>query len=116
MNILFSDFGARFNHSLSLSNIENLDLSNNALEDKGIFHLNEFFFLIVSLGLTSLCSSFHQRKLPLISINLQSCSLTHKSLYALHTQLITNNHLLRNLQILNLAGNRIKEENVCVNH
>jgi hypothetical protein len=45
MNILFSDFGARFNHSLSLSNIENLDLSNNALEDKGNFHLNMFFFL-----------------------------------------------------------------------
>jgi len=43
MNILSSDFGARFNHSLSLSNIENLDLSYNALEDKGNFHLNKFF-------------------------------------------------------------------------
>jgi hypothetical protein len=37
MNILSSDFGTRFSHSLSLSHIENLDLSNNALEDRGRF-------------------------------------------------------------------------------
>ncbi len=62
--------------------------------------------------MTSLNSSLQQRKLPLISINLQSCSLTHKSLLVFNTALIVNNNLLTNLQILNLSGNRIKEENV----
>ena len=72
-------------------------MSHNALEDKGLSTLN---------------TSLQQRKSPLISINLQSCSLTQKSLYHFHTALVTNNYLLRNLKILNLAGNRIKEENV----
>jgi hypothetical protein len=63
-------------------------------------------------GLIALSSSFQQRKLPLRSINLQSCSITHKSLQVFHTALINNNFLLKNLQILNLSGNRIKEENV----
>ena len=61
----------------------------------------------------ALSPSLQQRKLPLISINLQSCSLTHKSLYAFNTTLITNNFLLKSLQIINFSGNRIKEENVC---
>ncbi|CAF3341597.1 unnamed protein product [Rotaria sp. Silwood1] len=90
------DFCTRFAHSLPVSHIEKLDLSNNALEDK---------------GLIALCSSLQQRKLPLISINLQSCSLTHKSLHVFNTAIINNNNLLRTLQILNLSGNRIKEEN-----
>jgi len=60
----------------------------------------------------SLSPSLQQRKLPLISINLQSCSLTHKSLLVFNTALIINHNLLTNLQILNLSGNRIKEENV----
>ncbi|CAF0976859.1 unnamed protein product [Rotaria sordida] len=90
------DFCTRFAHSLPVSHIEKLDLSNNTLEDK---------------GLIALSSSLQQRKLPLKSINLQSCSLTHKSLHVFNTALINNNYLLRNLQILNLSGNRIKEEN-----
>ena len=63
-------------------------------------------------GLISLSSSLSQRKLPLMSINLQSCSLTHKSLQVFNTALMNNNYLLKNLQIINLSGNRIKEENV----
>lgn len=59
-----------------------------------------------------LTPALQQRKLPLTSINLQYCSLTHKSLLGFHTALVTNNHLLRNVQSLNLTGNRIKEENV----
>ncbi|CAF2605251.1 unnamed protein product [Rotaria sp. Silwood2] len=90
------DFCTRFAHSLPVSHIEKLDLSNNALEDK---------------GLIALSSSLQQRKLPLVSINLQSCSLTHKSLHVFNTTLINNNNLLRTVQILNLSGNRIKEEN-----
>ncbi|CAF3056472.1 unnamed protein product [Rotaria socialis] len=90
------DFCTRFTHSLPVCHIEKLDLSNNALEDK---------------GLIALSSSLQQRKLPLISINLQSCSLTHKSLLVFNTAIINNNNLLKNLQILNLSGNRIKEEN-----
>lgn len=97
MNGISSDFCSRFGHSVSVSHIEHLDLSHNALEDKGLSTLN---------------TSLQQRKSPLVSINLQSCSLTHKSLYGFHTALVTNNNLLRYLQILNLAGNRIKEENV----
>jgi hypothetical protein len=33
----FSDFCTRFAHSLLVGHVENLDLSNNALEDKGRF-------------------------------------------------------------------------------
>ncbi len=58
-------------------------------------------------------SSLNQRKLPLRSINLQSCSLTHKSLLVFNTALTNNNYLLKNLQIVNLSGNRIKEDTVC---
>jgi Ran GTPase-activating protein (RanGAP) involved in mRNA processing and transport len=93
---LRQDFGTRFAHCLSVTHVENLDLSNNALEDK---------------GLVTLSSSLQQRKLPLRSLNLQSCSITHKSLHVFHTALITNNNLLKSLQILNLSGNRIKDEN-----
>jgi hypothetical protein len=60
----------------------------------------------------ALSSSLQQRKLPLRSLNLQSCSITHKSLHVLNTALTTNNYLLKTLQILNLSGNRIKDENV----
>jgi hypothetical protein len=63
-------------------------------------------------GLVTLSSSLQQRKLPLRSLNLQSCSITHKSLHAFHTALIANSYILKNLQILNLSGNRVKDENV----
>jgi hypothetical protein len=36
-NLNFRDFGTRFGHCLSVTHVENLDLSNNALEDKGKF-------------------------------------------------------------------------------
>ncbi|CAF1023065.1 unnamed protein product, partial [Adineta steineri] len=93
---LTKDFGTRFGHCLSVTCVENLDLSNNTLEDKGLINLS---------------SSLQQRKLPLRSINLQSCSITHKSLQTFHTTLMNNTCLLKNLQTLNLSGNRIKEEN-----
>ncbi len=68
--------------------------------------------VVVFLGLIALSSSLQQRKLPLISINIQSCSLTQKSLHVFNTALMNNSYLLKSLQILNLSGNRIKEENV----
>ena len=86
------------------------------MEDKGRFNSNISFKKKIRIcfeGLTTLSSSFQQRKLPLRSINLQSCALTHKSLYVFNTALITNNNLLKTLQCVNLSGNRIKEENVC---
>ena len=61
----------------------------------------------------ALASALQQRKQPLVSIHLQSCSLTHKSLLAFNTAIMNNSCVLRSLQVLNLAGNRIKEENVC---
>lgn len=67
-----------------------------------------FFFK----GIMALTSCLQQRKLPLRSINLQSCSITHRSLLAFNTALIINSYLLKSVQILNLAGNRIKEDNV----
>lgn len=91
-----SDFCSKFAPSFALSHIEHLDLSNNHLEDKGI---------------NALSSSLSQRKFPLRSIYLQSCSISQKSLYSFHTGLTTNSIILKNLQILNLTGNRIKEEN-----
>lgn len=71
-------------------------MSQNPLEDKGI---------------NALSTTLSQRKYPLKSICFQSCSITHKSLYAFHTGLTTNPMILKHLQILNLTGNRIKEEN-----
>jgi len=98
---VFSDFCSRFQHTLTVSNIENLDLSYNPIEDKGLTILN---------------SSLQQRKLPINSLNLQFCGLTQKSLYLFNTSLITNQHLLKSLKILNFSGNRIKEENVRINY
>ncbi|CAF0872120.1 unnamed protein product [Adineta steineri] len=90
------DFCTRFTHALSISHIETIDLSHNTLEDK---------------GLIALSSSLQQCKSPITSINLQSCSLTHKSLHVFNAALINNTNLLKNLKCLNLSGNRIKEEN-----
>ncbi|UJR27563.1 hypothetical protein I4U23_008845 [Adineta vaga] len=90
------DFCTRFAHAIPVTHVENIDLSNNALEDK---------------GLSILSSALQQRKLPFVSINLQSCSLTHKGLHGFHTALTTNTYLLKSLRTLNLFGNRIKEEN-----
>ena len=66
-----------------------------------------------SSGLNVLSSSLVNRKYPLKSINLRQCSVTHKSLINFHTGLVSNPVLLKNLKILNLTGNRIREEN-CV--
>ncbi|CAF0852401.1 unnamed protein product [Adineta ricciae] len=95
---LSKEFATRFSHCLSVTLIENLDLSFNPLEDK---------------GLIALCSSLQQRKLPIRSLNLQSCSISHKSLQIFNTALISNSFILKNLRILNISGNRIKEES-CV--
>ncbi|CAF3836161.1 unnamed protein product [Rotaria sordida] len=93
---LKQDFVTRFANYLPITNIENFDLSNNTFEDK---------------GLNVLSTALQQRKLPLRSFNLQSCSITHKSLYGFNSSLINNNYILKNLKILDLSGNRIKEEN-----
>ncbi|CAF2649231.1 unnamed protein product [Rotaria sp. Silwood2] len=93
---LKQDFSTRFAHYLPITNIENFDLSNNAIEDK---------------GLNALSTILQQRKLPLRSFNLQSCSISHKSLSNFNTALVNNNCILKSLKILNLSGNRIKEEN-----
>lgn len=63
-------------------------------------------------GLIALSAALPQRKSPLLSVNLQSCSLTYKSLQAFNTALVNNSHVLTSLRSLNLAGNRVKEENV----
>jgi len=90
------DFCTRFAHSLSVCHLEHLDLSSNTLEDKGLLALN---------------NAIQQRKLPLISLNLQSCGLTQKSLQIFNTTLMNNTSLVPHLQMVNLAGNRLKEEN-----
>ncbi|CAF1992841.1 unnamed protein product [Rotaria magnacalcarata] len=95
---LRQDFCTRFAPHLPAASIENIDLSNNALEDKGLNVLN---------------AALQQRKLPLRSINLQSCSITHKSLCLFNASLANNNYILKSLKILNLSGNRIKHES-CV--
>ncbi|CAF4915409.1 unnamed protein product, partial [Rotaria sp. Silwood1] len=93
---LRQDFCTRFVNYLAITSIENFDLSNNTIEDK---------------GLNALSTALQQRKCPIRSFNLQSCSVTHKSLYNFNTALINNNFIIKNLKILNLSGNRIKEEN-----
>lgn len=90
------EFCSKLAANFGVSHVEHLDLSQNPLEDKGI---------------NALSTTLSQRKYPLKSICLQSCSITHKSLYAFHTGLTTNPMILKHLQILNLTGNRIKEEN-----
>ncbi|CAM4889502.1 unnamed protein product [Rotaria socialis] len=95
---LRQDFYARFASHLPATYIENIDLSNNAFEDK---------------GLNVLSTTLQQRKLPLRSVNLQSCSITHKSLSLFNATLANNSYLLKSLKILNLSGNRIKDES-CV--
>ncbi|CAF0821938.1 unnamed protein product [Adineta ricciae] len=90
------DFCTRLAHALPVTHVENIDLSNNAIEDK---------------GLIALSSTLQQRKLPLVSINLQSCSITHKGLHAFNAALVANNNLMKTLQTFNLFGNRIKEDN-----
>lgn len=63
-------------------------------------------------GLLALTAAIQQRKSPLRSLNLQSCSISHKSLHGFHTALTSNNNLIKYLQVINLTGNRIKDENV----
>ena len=63
-------------------------------------------------GLIGLGSHLQQRKLPLRSLCLQSCSITHRGLHLFNTAIVNNTQLSKHLQVLNLSGNRIKEENV----
>jgi hypothetical protein len=46
LNIFFSDFCTRFAHCLPVAHFENLDLSHNAIEDKGRFTRLQTVFLL----------------------------------------------------------------------
>ena len=92
--------------------VHNVDLVLNQTKKYLKIDVSSYLFSLSIQGLANLTAALQQRQLPLRSLNLQSCSITHKSLRAFNTTLINNSYLFKYLKILNLSGNRIKDEHV----